>query len=234
MGGIVGYLGNREARQILVDCLGRLDDRGYDSAGMGTVAGGKLRTLRTLGNSANLRATLKRSPLSGKVGVAQAYRTTRGQAYNAHSSSDGNFLAIEHDGSGANARIVAGLLERDASALEELLRETLCYLQGEFTLVGLSQQEPDRIIAVRRGGTPLMIGHHYDGYIISSDLRAISHYARSYQVLEDGEIAVISYGGVSIFKFDGTPVQTALTEHEGAPEPRHAAAPPLMARTAMG
>jgi glucosamine--fructose-6-phosphate aminotransferase (isomerizing) len=236
MGGIVGYLGNREARNILVDCLGRLEDCGYDSAGMGTVAAGKLKTLRSLGGNAgtgfppslaNLKATLKRSPLSGKVGVAHAYRSARGQVYNAHSQTDGNFIAIVHDGAGDNEHVVAGLLERDGTSLETLLPETVQQLRGDFALVGLSQHEPDRIVAARRGSKPLVIGHHYDGYFISSDLPAISHYTRAYQMLEDGEMAVISYGGVKICKFDGTPVQRPLAQHQDE-------APAMLARSAVG
>ena len=63
MCGIVGYLGNREARQILVDCLSRLDSEPYDSAGIGMVAGGKLKPMRSIGSSAGLKAALKRTPL---------------------------------------------------------------------------------------------------------------------------------------------------------------------------
>lgn len=239
MGGIVGYLGNREARQILVDCLGRLENRDYDSAGMGTIAAGKLKTLRTLGNTlalqanggspahlANLKATLKRSPLSGKVGVAHAYRCARGQVYNAHSQTDGNFIAIVHDGGRDNERVVARLLEREGS-VEAMLPETVQQLSGDFALIGVSRHEPDRIIAARRGGRPLVIGHHYDGYFVSSDLPAIRHYARAYQTLEDGEMAVISYGGVEIRKFDGTQVERPLTQC-------HEEAPPMMARSAVG
>ncbi|HEY0961574.1 MAG TPA: hypothetical protein VGE69_04380 [Pseudomonadales bacterium] len=237
MGGIVGYVGNREARQILVDCLGRLENSDYDSAGMGTVAAGKLKTLRSLGNTlasqagnpphlANLKATLKRSPLSGKVGVAHAYRSARGQVYNAHSQTDGAFIAIVHDGGSDNERAVARLLERDGS-VEAMLPDTVKELSGDFALVGVSKHEPDRIVAARRGGKPLVIGHHYDGYFVSSDLPAISHYARAWQVLEDGEMAVISYGGVKICKFDGTQVERPLTQCQDE-------APAMMARSAVG
>lgn len=222
MCGIVGYLGNREARHILVSCLARFDAGDYDSAGIGTVAAGKLKTLRSLGSNANLRAALKRTPLGGKIGVAHAYRSTRGQAYNAHSGTDNNFFAVLQDGS--NDKVVNHLLERDSTGLETLLQETFPLLRGDFTLVGLCQNAPDRLLAVRKGKRPLVIGHHYDGYFIASDLSAIDHYTGEYQVLEDGEFAVISYGGVKISKFDGTPVERPLTripvaEETSAPVP---------------
>jgi len=239
MGGIVGYLGNREARQILIECLGRLDERGYDSAGMGTVAGGKLKTLHSLGNStdlAGIKATLKRSPLGGKVGVVHVYRSGRGQVYNAHLHNDGNFLAIVHDGSRDNDHAVARLLERDGISLEALLPEAVALLKGDFSLVGLSQKEPDRIITARRGSRPLYIAQYYDGYFVTSDLPAISHFARSYQILEDGEKAIVSYTGVAISKFDGSPVQRALTQlHSHASQ--HEATyqlPAFMARSVPG
>lgn len=99
MCGIVGYLGNREARQILVDCLSRLDGKGYDSAGIGMVAGGKLKTLRSLGNSAGLKAALKRTPLPGKIGIAHSYWAPEGDPANVYAHTDcTSSLAVVHSG----------------------------------------------------------------------------------------------------------------------------------------
>jgi glucosamine--fructose-6-phosphate aminotransferase (isomerizing) len=233
MCGIVGYLGNREARQILVDCLSRLDVRGYDSAGIGMVAGGKLKTLRSLGNSSGLKAALKRTPLPGKIGIAHAYWAPKGEATNVYPHTDcTGSLAVVASGhienheelreqlaneghllrSDTDSEMIAHLLERYDTDLETALRATISLLQGTFSLVALSQNEPDKIIAARQGGAPLIIGHRHDAYFVASDLPAISHYTRSIQTLEDGELAIIAYGGVRISKFDGTPVLRPLAE----------------------
>jgi glutamine---fructose-6-phosphate transaminase (isomerizing) len=215
MCGIVGYLGNREARQILIDCLGRLVDcRGHDAHGMGVVAGGKLKTLHSPGDNANLKTALKRTPLSGKVGVAHAYRTA--QDTSAAQAEHTSPVTVVHDGTVQNSGIVAQLLERDSTDLESALRAALPLLDGEFSLVALSQHEPDRIVAARKGGKPLVIGHHYDGYFVASESPAISHYTRNVQNLEDGEMAVISYAGVTISRFDGTPVQRPPQQNQCA------------------
>jgi glucosamine--fructose-6-phosphate aminotransferase (isomerizing) len=240
MCGIVGYLGNREARQILVDCLSRLDKQGYDSAGIGMVAGGKLKTLRSLGNAAGLKAALKRTPLPGKIGIAHSYWAPEGDPASVYPHTDcTSSLAVVHAGhidnhqelraelsgeghllgSDTDSEVIAHLLERHAGDLESALRATLPLVRGSFSLVVLSQHEPDKIIAVRKGGAPLVIGHRHDAYFVASELPAISHYTRAIQTLEDGELAIIAYGGVRISKFDGTPVLRPLAEApvEGIP-----------------
>jgi glucosamine--fructose-6-phosphate aminotransferase (isomerizing) len=233
MCGIVGYLGNREARQILVDCLSRLDSKGYDSSGIGMVAGGQLKTLRSLGNSAGLKAALKRTPLPGKIGIAHSYWAPEGDSATAYPHTDcTSSFAVVHSGqldnhddlraelkeeghrfsSDTDSEIIAHLLERHDGDLESALRATLPLVRGTFSLVVLSQHEPDKIIAVRKGGTPLIIGHRHDAYFVASELPAISHYTRAIQTLEDGELAIIAYGGVRISKFDGTPVLRPLAD----------------------
>lgn len=233
MCGIVGYLGNREARQILLDCLSRLDERGYDSTGIGMVAGGKLKTLRSIGTSAGLKTALKRTPLPGKIGIAHTYWAPQGEPVHAYPHTDctksvavvhaghiDNFRELkahlESDGhvfaSDTDSEVVAHMLERCEGGLESALRATLPLLRGDFSLVVLSQHEPDKIVAVRKGGAPLVIGHRHDAYFVTSEIPAISHYTRSIQTLEDGELAIIAYGGVKISKFDGTPVLRPLAE----------------------
>jgi glutamine---fructose-6-phosphate transaminase (isomerizing) len=233
MCGIVGYLGNREARQILVDCLSRLDARGYDSAGIGMVAGGKLKTLRSMGNSSGLKAALKRTPLPGKIGIAHSYWAPEGDSATVYPHTDcTSSLAVVHAGqidnhaelraeliseghqlgSNTDSEVIAHLLERNGGSLETALRATLPLLRGKFSLVVLSQHEPDKIIAARQGGAPLLIGHRHDAYFVASELPAISHYTRAIQTLEDGELAIIAYGGVRISKLDGTPVLRPLAQ----------------------
>jgi glucosamine--fructose-6-phosphate aminotransferase (isomerizing) len=230
MCGILGYLGDREARQVLVDCLSRLDNRGYDSAGIGTVGSGRLKTLRSLGSnsSATLKSLLKKTPLGGKIGIADI-RWTDGKASPAdvhpHTGCK-HTIAVAITGTLANypqlkqeleraghvftseapGEVIAHLLEQSTGDIESALKATLPRLEGSFALVVLSQHEPDKILVARNGGMSFVIGQRPDGYFIASDSPAIEHYTRNMQVLEDGEIAVVAYDGVRISKFDGTPV----------------------------
>ncbi|MEY4640355.1 MAG: hypothetical protein RLZZ227_349 [Pseudomonadota bacterium] len=230
MCGILGYLGDREARQVLVDCLSRLDTGGYDSAGIGTVGSGRLKTLRSLGSnsSATLKNLLKKTPLGGKIGIADI-RWTDGKASDADvhphtgckhtiavaiTGSLANYAQLKQQlddtgtafASDAAGELIAHLLEQSSTDIESALRALLPRLEGSFALVVLSQHEPDKIIVARNGGMSFVIGQRPDGYFIASDIPAIEHYTRNMQVLEDGEFAVVAYEGVRISKLDGTPV----------------------------
>ena len=231
MCGIVGYLGSQEAVPNLIDCLGRLEYRGYDSAGIGTVADGKLDIRRSVGKNSELHALLARSPLRGTIGIAHTRWATHGKPIdiNAHPHTDcTGSLAIVHNGiienyhvlrreleeqghrfnSQTDSEVIAHLLEGQGEVdLETAARQVIPRLQGAYALAVISQKEPDRIVAARNGGPPLVIGHTDNGYFVASDITAIMHYARDVQLLEDGEIAVISRDEVKILGACGTPVQ---------------------------
>jgi glucosamine--fructose-6-phosphate aminotransferase (isomerizing) len=237
MCGIVGYLGNQQAQSILLDCLGRLEYRGYDSAGMATIAEGKLGRQRCTGKSAALQSLLVRNPLPGEIGIAHTRWATHGRPTdnNSHPHTDcSGTLAIVHNGIIENYSELKEQLERDghrfvsqtdseviAHLIESKLALTiegdlkaavlvaLALVQGTYALAVISQQHPDKIVVARSGGPPLVIGHAADGIYISSDITAILHYTRDIQILEDSEIAEIRRDGASIMLLDGTPVDRA-------------------------
>jgi len=234
MCGIVGYLGRQQAQSILLDCLGRLEYRGYDSAGIATIAEGKLGRQRCAGKSAALQSLLDRNPLPGGIGIAHTRWATHGRPTdnNSHPHTDcTSTLAIVHNGiienyselkelmekdghrfvSQTDSEVIAHLIESRLAAhveagLKAATMEALSLVQGTYALAVISQQQSDKIVVARSGGPPLVIGHAEDGIYISSDITAILHYTRDIQILEDNEIAEIRRDGASITLLDGTPV----------------------------
>ena len=234
MCGIVGYLGKQQAQGILLDCLRRLEYRGYDSAGIATIDAGKLGTLRCAGKNADLQSLLDRSPLPGGIGIAHTRWATHGKPTddNSHPHTDCNgALAIVHNGiienydelkklmeddghrfaSQTDSEVIAHLIESNLAAdieagLKTAVRKALSLIQGTYALAVISQQEADKIIVARSGGPPLVIGHAEDGLYVSSDIAAILHYTQDIQILEDNEIAEICRAGATISLLDGTPV----------------------------
>jgi len=230
MCGIVGYLGEQDAQHILLDCLGRLEYRGYDSAGMATVADGKLATLRCVGDNHELQQLLERSPLPGQVGIAHTRWATHGRATqgNSHPHTDcSGTIAIVHNGiiencfelkeelesaghrfqSQTDSEIVAHLIECNiGQGLTRAVMQALPRLQGTYALAVICQQETPKIVAARHGGPPLVIGHCDNGIFVSSDVAAILHYTSNIQIIEDDEVAEISVNGAEIRVLDGTPV----------------------------
>lgn len=237
MCGIVGYLGTQQAQGILLDCLGRLEYRGYDSAGIATIDEGKLGMLRCAGKNADLQSLVDRSPLPGGIGIAHTRWATHGKPTdsNSHPHTDCNgALAIVHNGiienypelkeqmeddghrfvSQTDSEVIAHLIEANFTAnieggLISAVRKALSLIQGTYALAVISQQEADKIVVARSGGPPLVIGHAEDGLYISSDIAAILHYTRDIQILEDNEIAEICRDGATISLLDGTPVDRA-------------------------
>ncbi len=233
MCGIVGYLGKQQAQGILLECLGRLEYRGYDSAGIAVIAGGKLGTQRSAGKCARLRSLLEETPLPGQLGIAHTRWATHGKPtdLNSHPHTDCSAtLAIVHNGivenyheikrelessghhirSETDSEVIAHLIEAHCGAdggLESAVAKALAELKGAYALAVISQHEPDKIIVARSGGPPLVIGYGEDGHFVASDITAILHHSQDFHILENQEMAVINGAGVRISRFNGEPVQ---------------------------
>lgn len=235
MCGIVGYLGKQQAQSILLDCLGRLEYRGYDSAGIATIDAGKLGTQRCAGKNADLQSLLDQSPLPGEIGIAHTRWATHGAPSdtNSHPHTDCNgALAIVHNGiienfdelkklmeddghhfvSQTDSEVIAHLIETNLAAnpeggLKAAVRKALSLVQGTYAVAVISQDESDKIVVARSGGPPLVIGHAEDGLYVSSDIAAILQYTQDIQILEDNEVAEICRDGAVISLLDGTPIE---------------------------
>jgi len=233
MCGIVGYLGEQEATPVLLDCLGRLEYRGYDSAGVAVIENGLLKVCRSVGKNSELESLLSRNPIRGNVGIAHTRWATHGRPVerNTHPHADcTRSLAIVHNGiienheeirnnlekaghkflSETDSEVIAHLFESDNNEeMESIARRVIPTLHGAFALAVLSQHNPDRILVARNGGPPIVIGYSDNGCFIASDITAILHYTRDIRTLENGEIAIVSRDDVRIVNYKGATVRRA-------------------------
>ena len=222
MCGIVGVLGRHEAAPLLVEALKRLEYRGYDSAGIATVNHGVLDRRRAVGKLVNLSDLLVHHPLAGKSGIGHTRWATHGAAttQNAHPHASGP-VAVVHNGIIENFRelraelTAAGLSfesETDTETVALLTRHymdqglapveaakaTLKRLHGAFALCFLFAGEDDLMIAARKG-SPLAIGHGAGEMFIGSDAIALAPMTDRITYLDEGDWAVITRQGATIY-----------------------------------
>ncbi|HEY6419969.1 MAG TPA: glutamine--fructose-6-phosphate transaminase (isomerizing), partial [Candidatus Binataceae bacterium] len=230
MCGIIGYVGPSEAFPILLGGLGRLEYRGYDSAGIATLNDNhKLEIRRAKGKLENLRKLLADAPLAGTIGIGHTRWATHGRPSeeNAHPHKAGP-VAVIHNGivenylelraellarghklkSETDTELISHLIEervRGGKGLTEAVRESVGVLRGSFSIVVLSETEPDKLVAAKTA-TPLVLGFGAGENFVASDIPAILEHTRNAMVLEDGELAEVSATEIRVMRFDGTPV----------------------------
>ena len=234
MCGIVGYIGNGSKRvvPVIVEGLRKLEYRGYDSAGIAVVSNGRLEIRRAAGKLRDLEEVLKSSPLDGSFGVghtrwathgrpteenAHPHRDCKGRIVVVHNGTIDNYVELKSDlmahghrlTTETDTEVIAHLLEDQKArglSLEESLRAVMPMLRGIFALVTLSADEPQKIVAARRG-PPLVVGLGDHEYFVASDVPALLAHTRDMHFLDDGELAVLTADGVKIMDMDGQPVE---------------------------
>ncbi|MGA8795134.1 MAG: hypothetical protein WB498_19600, partial [Candidatus Binatus sp.] len=232
MCGIIGYVGPREAYPIILEGLGRLEYRGYDSAGIATLVDNHLEIRRAKGKLDNLRHLLADSPIHGHIGIGHTRWATHGRPSeeNAHPHKAGP-VAVIHNGivenfielraellarghklrSETDTELISHLIEeklKGGRGLTEAVREAVLRLRGSFSIVVLSETEPDKLVAAKTA-TPLVLGLGDGENFIASDIPAILEHTRRAIVLEDGELAEVTASTAQLMKFDGTVVTRA-------------------------
>jgi glutamine---fructose-6-phosphate transaminase (isomerizing) len=235
MCGIVGYIGEKSAIDIILEGLRRLEYRGYDSAGVALIGPDGLQIRRAAGRIKMLEALLRDRPVEGTVGIGHTRWATHGRPTdeNAHPHTDGSGnLVVVHNGiienylpikeqlqaeghkfaSDTDTEVIAHLIERhlkDAPRLEDAVRRALRELRGSYAVVVLSKSAPDRLIAAKHGAGSVVVGLGQGETYLASDIPAILSHTRDVVVLEDEDVAVVTRNGVEISQLDGTPVQRA-------------------------
>ncbi len=234
MCGIVGYIGKRDAGPILMDCLKRLEYRGYDSAGVGVIQEDRIELRRSAGKISELERVLGQRPVHGRAGIAHTRWATHGRpsAANAHPHSDcASSVAVVHNGiienhrplrralesqghrfgSQTDTEVIPHLIESRQGEIEAATQEAVRELEGDYALGIISRRDPGKLVAVRSGGPPLIVGFASDGLFLTSDASAILPYTREVLSLEEGEMAVLSGDGVRLATFDGRTVDRSPT-----------------------
>ncbi|MEP2920180.1 glutamine--fructose-6-phosphate transaminase (isomerizing) [Sulfitobacter sp.] len=237
MCGIVGVLGNHEAAPILVEALKRLEYRGYDSAGIATINDGTLDRRRAVGKLVNLGDLLVHEPLAGKSGIGHTRWATHGEPNvgNAHPHRAGP-VAVVHNGIIENFRdLRAELAEHGITPTTDTDTETVAMLaqhfistgmapadaaiatldklRGAFALAFLFDGEDDLIVAARKG-SPLAIGYGEGEMFVGSDAIALSPMTDQISYLEEGDYAILTREGASIFTAEGTPANREIRKIE--------------------
>ena len=232
MCGIVGVLGTHEAAPLLVEALGRLEYRGYDSAGIATVSEGRLDRRRAVGKLVNLSDRLVHEPLRGLSGIGHTRWATHGAPTeaNAHPHA-GARVAVVHNGIIENFRelrtelAAEGIGTRTDTDTEtvalicqlhldrgmpprEAAAATIARLEGAYALCFLFEEEPDLLIAARKG-SPLAIGHGEGEMFVGSDAIALGNLTDRITYLDEGDRAEVTRAGVMIFDAEGREVSRA-------------------------
>ncbi len=227
MCGIIGYVGPREAVEVIMDGLARLEYRGYDSAGVALVDKGGFAVRRAQGKLARLAARLQEQPVSGHLGVGHTRWATHGRPSetNAHPHLAGE-VAVVHNGiienylelkaelmaegcqfaSETDTEIVAHLVQRYLSRGQELplaVKSAIAEIRGSYALVILDKRRPDLMVGARKD-SPLILGLGADGeFFLASDVPAFLAHTNRVVFLEDGDLVVIDGGGYSVESLAG-------------------------------
>ncbi|MCX8051412.1 MAG: glutamine--fructose-6-phosphate transaminase (isomerizing) [Chlorobi bacterium] len=220
MCGIIGYIGSREALPIVLEGLRNLEYRGYDSAGIAIGDGRTIRIRKRAGKVAQLAADLEHEHLPGTLGIGHTRWATHGEPtdINAHPHTDrAGRIVLIHNGIIENYAVLKTQLEREGYTFrsetdtevlavfigmlydrlgdfELAVRTALQEVEGTFGLAILSSDDPDCLIAARRG-SPIVLGIGDGEYIVASDASAIVAHTRRVVYLRDDEMAILRRDG---------------------------------------
>ncbi len=217
MCGIVGYIGRRQAQPVLLNCLARLEYRGYDSCGI-ALNGGSLRVYKDVGRVGELARVVPQ--LDGSAGIGHTRWATHGapSPINAHPHLDcSGGIAVVHNGiisnfqwlrrrleaeghnfvSETDTEVIPHLIEKYYhGSLEQAVEAALREVEGSYAIIVLATAESQLVVA--RNGSPLIIGVGDREHLVASDVPAVLDYTDRVVYLEDGDLGVVTSGGISI------------------------------------
>jgi glucosamine--fructose-6-phosphate aminotransferase (isomerizing) len=226
MCGIIGYVGERSVPEMLLQGLRSLEYRGYDSAGIAVANRGNLKVLRSEGKLDNLARQVDPRAIDGSYGLGHTRWATHGRPNeeNAHPHRDcTGGIVVVHNGiienylelkarlakeghrflTETDTEVIAHTIEKHFdSDLVLAVRKTLEELEGVFAFVALSTKSPDLLVGARNG-PPLVVGLGEGESFIASDVPAFLSHTRSAMFLDDGDVAVVRRGDVSILDRGG-------------------------------
>lgn len=230
MCGIVGYIGNKNASDIIIEGLEKLEYRGYDSAGVAIIKDGEVEVVKKKGRLKVLVEALKKEPVLGNTGIGHTRWATHGapsdENSHPHTSMSGN-IAVVHNGiienymrlrewlglkgyafkSQTDSEVIAHLIEYHYEGdLMEAVQEALRLLEGSYAICVTAKRHPNMLVAARKD-SPLVLGIGEDENFVASDIPAILARTRNVYLLEDKEIAVVKNDSIEIFDEYGMNVE---------------------------
>ncbi len=237
MCGIVGYVGGRPARELLLAGLRKLEYRGYDSAGISVIANGRIDAVRAVGNLDALEARLQTASQDGTAptGIGHTRWATHGRVseQNAHPHYDTddrvhvvvngiveNYVTLkqrlQRDGSDftseTDAETIAHLIASHYDGdLAAAVRAAFAELEGHFAFVAMSAEEPQTLVGARRE-CPLVVGRGEGEQFIASAVPAFLAQTRAVQHVENGEIVVLRPTEAQVMTAAGEPVERPVEE----------------------
>jgi glucosamine--fructose-6-phosphate aminotransferase (isomerizing) len=234
--GIIGYVGPRECKPLLLAGLERLEYRGYDSAGIALLEDGELRYVRAVGPLQRLREATGPDSSPATTGVGHTRWATHGGVTeaNAHplTGCDGKRISIVLNGivenyrelkeglsaegheftSETDAETVSHLIERHYDGdLVEAVAHAYEEMEGHFTFVAIHADHPDLLVAARFQ-TPLVVGVGESENFLASNAAAFLSESRRVYFPDDGDIVAVTRDSISFRRADGTPVEHELVE----------------------
>jgi glucosamine--fructose-6-phosphate aminotransferase (isomerizing) len=232
MCGIVGYVGFRQAQEVVIKGLKRLEYRGYDSAGIALLNNNKLSVYKKKGKVSELEAFIKEKDLTSTIGMGHTRWATHGEPNdeNAHPHySATKKLAIIHNGIIENygalkqdlikkghtflsetdtevfIHFIEDIKEKENCSLDEAVRLALTKVVGAYAIVVISLEDPSLLIAARKG-SPLVVGVGKNEFFLASDATPIIEYTNEVVYLNDQELAIINNGMLTIKNIANLPL----------------------------
>ncbi len=233
MCGIVGYVGARDATDVVINGLQRLEYRGYDSAGIAVLNHKDFEVRRSVGKLGNLQERLRHEPAHGHQAIGHTRWATHGGVTEAnahpHRSDSGDIVVIQNGicenylqqkgalieqgiqfRSQTDTEVIAHLIERETNAAGDFVegfRRAMHTLRGGNAVVAMHRKHRDLILAARLGNAGgVVIGLGDGENFVASDIPAILDYTQQVAFLEDQELAIVTPEEVRVERIDGTPV----------------------------
>ncbi len=238
MCGIVGYIGKKQACDILLEGLKRLEYRGYDSAGVAVIRDNELIVEKSKGRITTLENKISDKLQSATTGIAHTRWATHGEPNeaNAHPHTDHTGkIALVHNGiienfaslrkylesqnieftSETDSEVLAKLIGHfyKEGNLEQAVRDALSEVQGTYGIAVICSDCPDKIVAARKG-SPLIVGIGNDEFIVASDASAIIEHTNQVIYLSDGEMVTVNAEGFRTTTLDDVPVTKDIQQLE--------------------